>query len=407
MKTLLKISWRNVWRNPRRSLVMIIAVAIGLWAGIFVSALSFGLINQRFETTIEQHISHVQVHHKEFLKDYNVGYHIAEWEKLQQLLLNDDDIKSFSGRTLVNGMLATATITRGINIIGIDPAAEAITTGLNQSIVSGGYFEGQGENLVLIGKSLADKTKLRERSRLVLTFQNTEGELISALFRVGGIYRSSNTSLDERNVFVHQTDLNEYIGQINTVNEIAIVGYDAQQASALSNRYKAIFPELSIRTWVEISPELAYTQQLTQTMLLFIIAIILFALAFGLINTMLMSVFERIRELGMLMAVGLNRKKVFSMIMLETTFLIFPGAVAGMMLGFLTTLLTHKTGINLAEIGGESLNQWGFTSLVHPYLAPSFYAILTILVIVTAFLTSIYPAVKALRLKPSEAIRKE
>ncbi|HSW67195.1 MAG TPA: FtsX-like permease family protein, partial [Bacteroidales bacterium] len=261
--------------------------------------------------------------------------------------------------------------------------------------------------LVLIGKSLADKTKLRERSRLVLTFQNTEGELISALFRVGGIYRSSNTSLDERNVFVHQTDLNEYIGQINTVNEIAIVGYDAQQASALSNRYKAIFPELSIRTWVEISPELAYTQQLTQTMLLFIIAIILFALTFGLINTMLMSVFERIRELGMLMAVGLNRKKVFSMIMLETTFLILPGAVAGMLLGFLTTLLTHKTGINLAEIGGESLNQWGFTSLVHPYLAPSFYAILTILVIVTAFLTSIYPAVKALRLKPSEAIRKE
>lgn len=407
MKTLIKISWRNVWRNPRRSLVMMFAVAIGLWAGIFVCALSFGLIQQRFQTTIEQHISHVQVHNTEFLKDYNVRYNIAYWEKFRKLLLGDNEVKAFSGRTIVNGMLATATLTRGINLIGIDPVAEANTTGLNRITISGSYFEGEGENLILIGQSLADKTRLREGSRTVITFQNAYGELISALFRVGGIYRSANSSLDERNVFVRQADMDDYIGKANSVNEIAIVGYESEKAAAISNRYRQIFPELSIRQWVEISPELGYTQQLTQTMLLFILVIILFALAFGLINTMLMSVFERTREFGMLMAVGLNQKKVFGMIMLETAFLTIPGAAFGMLAGLLTILLTHNAGIDLAAVGGDSLSDWGFSSLIHPYLEPSFYAILSIMVIITAFLTSVYPAVKALRLKPSEAIRKE
>ena len=407
MKVLLKISWRNIWRNPRRSLVMILALAIGLWAGIFVSALMFGMLGQRFKTSIEQHVSHLQIHHPEFLKDYNARYTIQEWEVLQQEFLSDPQITAFSGRTKVNGMLATATLTRGITIIGIDPEREALTTRLGENIIEGSYFNDSGRNAILIGKKLADKTKLQERSRLVLTFQNVEGELVSASFRVAGIFETSNSMFDEMNAYVLKSELASYISGEVIINEIALLSTDARDANALRDRYQKLFPELSIRTWAEISPELSFLQEMGQTMLVIILVIILFALAFGLVNTMLMSVFERVPELGMLMAVGMNRKKVFGMIMFETAFLTFLGAAGGMLMGFLTNLVFGKHGIDLAAVGGDSMHEFGYPSLIYPTLEPSFFAMLTVLVVVTAFLTSIYPALKALRLKPAEAVRKE
>lgn len=407
MKVLLKISWRNIWRNPKRSLVMIFAIIIGLWAGIFVSALMFGMINQRFKTSIEQHISHLQIHNPEFLKDNNVKHGIREWESLQMALQSDPEVKAFSPRTKVNGMLATATLTRGINIIGIDPGMEALTSRLEENIHKGAYFTDAGRNDILIGSKLADKTKLQERSRLVLTFQNIEGELVSASFRVAGIYETANSMHDEMHVYVRQSDLNGYIGQKNIINEVAMLCTDADQVNNVRDQYKARFPGLSVRTWAEISPELSFLQEMGKTMLVIILVIILFALAFGLVNTMLMSVFERVHELGMLMAVGMNRKKVFGMIMFETAFLTFLGAAGGMVLGWLTNLVFGTRGLDLAAVGGESMRDFGFPSLIYPTLEPSFFMMLTFLVIITAFLTSIYPALKALRLKPAEAVRQE
>jgi putative ABC transport system permease protein len=407
MKTLLKISWRNIWRNPKRSLVMIFAIIIGLWAGIFVSSLMFGLLQARFETSIEQQFSHIQIHNPEFIKDRHLKYGIDKWESLSRELASDPMVKAFSGRTMANGMLATATLTRGVNIIGVDPESEALTTRLNTNLVEGHYFEEGGRNPILVGRALAEKTKLQERSRLVLTFQNIDGELISASFRVAGIFQTANSMLDEMNVYVLQSDLNGYVGQEMVINEIAMIAHDLDRLNEIRDTYLASYPGLTIRTWAELSPELSYIQELGQTMLLVILIIILFALAFGLVNTMLMSVYERIPELGMLMAVGMNRRRVFGMIMFETAFLTFLGAFGGMILGIISNTITGRTGLDLAVVGGDSLKDFGYPTMVYPNLGPEFYVMLTALVIIMVFITAIFPAVKALRLKPAEAVRKE
>ena len=407
MKTLLKISWRNIWRNPKRSLVMICAIVIGLWAGIFVSSLMFGLLQARFETSIEQQFSHIQIHNPEFIKDHHLKYGIDAWEPLTAKLGSDPAIKAFSGRTIANGMLATATLTRGVNIIGIDPDAEALTTRLHDAVVEGSYFEAGGRNAILVGKSLADKTKLQERSRLVLTFQNLDGELVSASFRVAGIYQTANTMLDGLNVYVMQDDLIDYVGQEMVINEIAMLAHDPDRLYEIRDNYLASYPGLLVRTWAELSPELSFIQELGQTMLLVILIIILFALAFGLVNTMLMSVYERIHELGMLMAVGMNRRRVFGMIMFETAFLTFLGAFGGIILGIISNMITGRTGLDLAAVGGDSLNDFGYPSMVYPELGADFYVMLTGLVVIMVFITAIFPAVKALRLKPAEAVRSE
>ncbi len=407
MKTLLKISWRNVWRNPKRSLVMILAITVGLWGGIFAASLSFGLLAQRFELTIVQHVSHIQIHHPEFLKDYNIRYNIPEWNELNKTISRHESIMAYSPRTRLNGMLASANLTRGINIIGIDPELEANTTGLDHNTVDGSYLNPDSRNPILVGKKLADKTKLQQGSRVVLTFQGFDGDLIAGTFRVAGIFQTSNTAYDESNVYVLNTDLASFLGQPDYLNEVAILATDMAMVEQMADNIQQLFPGLSVRSWTDISPELSYLQEMAATMLLFILVIILLALAFGLVNTMLMSVYERVREIGVLMAIGMNKKRIFSMITIETVFLTFLGAIGGMAAGALSIRLLQNIGLNLGAVGGDTLNEWGFPSLVYPQLEPSFFGMLVILVVITSMFTSIFPSMKALRLHPAEAIRKE
>lgn len=407
MKMLIKISWRNVWRNPRRSLVMIAAVMIGIWAGVFVSSLSLGIVEQRFRTSIEQHVSHIQIHNPEFLKEISVNHKIDGWNSLKSKLESDQEIKAFSGRTLVNGMLATSNLTAGISLIGIDTTMESKTTGLQSKVLAGSFFGGNERNPILIGKKLADKTKSQIGSRVVVTFQNTEGELTSALFRVNGIYQTSNSMYDERSAYVLQSDINEFLGEGLVIHKVAIICQNADMVNEVVNRYKTFAPGLIVRPWNEISPELSYMQEMSGVMLMVVLIIILFALAFGLLNTILMSVYERIREIGMLMAIGMNKKRVFGMILFETIFITMIGAFIGMATGAVSIRIFQYTGIDFSAVGGDSLNAFGFDTVVYPTIEASFFFVVTFLSALTAVLTAIYPALKALRLNPSEAVRKE
>lgn len=407
MKLLLKISWRNIWRNPKRSLVMIIAITAGLWGGIFAASLSFGLMEQRFKTSIEQHISHFQMHHPDFLVDQNVKNGISEWPEIRQMLSGDPAVTTFTGRTMLNGMLASANLTVGINIIGIDPESESRTTGLDKNIIGGDFFDEEMRNPVLVGKKLAEKTRIRERSRIVLTFQDVDGELVSATFRVAGIFQTANSGFDERNVYVLQSGLAGYVGGETVINEIAVAVKEIDEVQEVAGVYREKYPEITIRTWNEVSPELSFMMEMVGTMLMFVLVIILFALAFGLINTMLMSVFERVRELGVLMAVGMNKKRVFMMVMLETVFLTLLGAAGGVLMGYGTMAYFGRRGMDLAVVGGDSLNEFGFPSMVYPTLEGSFFVMLALLVIITALATAIYPSLRALKLNPAEAVRKE
>ena len=402
---LLKISWRNIWRNPKRSITMVLSIAAGLWGGVFAASIAMGLLNQRFQTGVEQELSHVQMHNPQFLIETNINHHVEDWLQIKEQLNHDQRVKAFTGRTIVNGMIATANLTRGVNILGIDPATEASTTGLDQNTIDGEFFGESTQNPILIGNSLAEKMKARLGTRVVLTFQDTNNELVSISCRVSGIFQTANSMYDEMNIYMLQHDLTEHLGVEGIVNQVALVLHELDQAGDFAAEYGDMFPELTVRTWAEISPQMAFYNQMGMTMFMIILAIILMALAFGLLNTMLMAVFERTRELGMLMCIGMNKKRIFLMIMFETIFLTITGSLAGTALAVVSVNLFSERGINMAPVGGDSLQNFGFDPVIYPVIDNSFFAMLAILVILTAVLTAIYPALKALRLRPAEAVR--
>lgn len=247
----------------------------------------------------------------------------------------------------------------------------------------------------------------RIRNKVQITISDRKGNPIQGIFRVCGIYKTSNGGFDQVSVFVNAGELAKlYGGDEILTHEIAILLNDIDDAQSVKEKLKRIPGSNSVRTWKELAPDAAMMNDFMFLYYFIFIGIIMLALAFGIINTMLMAILERTKELGMLMAIGMNRRKVFNMIMLETVFLTVVGALTGIILGWAITTALGKTGIHFAG-WGEGFEAVGFSAWVYPVVTPEFFVFTTILVITTAIISSIWPARKALKLNPVEALRTE
>ena len=307
----------------------------------------------------------------------------------------------------MNTIISSAEKGGGIKLVGVDPVREAEVTNIKNKLIEGNYLEPlkRGRPIV-IGNKLAEKLDVKIGSKIVAGLLDVNDTPIYYQFRVGGIFQTASGPFDEGTAFVKISDLRE-ITKLpqNVAHEIAVYVSDEELSSSIAQNLKILFPELNIMEWFEILPELGYlTESMDYYMYIFII-IILLALGFGIVNTMLMVVLERIKELGMLMAVGMNKIRVFKMIMLETVFLCLTGGVAGILIGSLVSAYYNEKGIDLSGLYKEGLSAIGYDAVVFPELFSEMIIIITILVILTGMIASVYPAFKALKLNPADAIR--
>ena len=247
----------------------------------------------------------------------------------------------------------------------------------------------------------------RIRNKVQITISDKEGNPIQGIFRVCGIFKTTNTGFDQTSVFVNTGELARlYGGDEILTHEIAILLNRIEDAGTVTEKLSRFSGDNSVSTWKELAPDAAMMNDFMIMYYFIFIGIIMLALAFGIINTMLMAILERTRELGMLMAIGMNRRRIFKMIMLETVFLTVVGAVAGMLSGWTIAEALGKTGIHFTG-WGEGFEAIGFAARVYPVVTLEFFVFTTIMVITTAIISSIWPARKALKLNPVEALRTE
>lgn len=405
MNMILTIAWRNIWRNNVRSVVIIISVILGLWAGTFINALYWGMSEDRVRIAIENEVSHIQIHHPDFKDDYNPVFFIPVDSSLHDLLCSQKDIIAYSPRSVAQGMLTTPSSTSGIIINGIDADKEDSTTHLAVKIIDGTYYQSDKRNQILIGYKLAKKLKLKVKSKVVLSCLDTADNIASGAFKVAGIYQSSNSALDAMNVFVLRSELNNMVGLKNEAHEIAILLSSNRELEKNKAALQKSVPHFKVETWKEISPE---TDLIISTMSQFsviFIVIILLALSFGIVNTMLMAILERTRELGMMIALGMNRLKVFFLILLETFMLVMIGCPVGLVVAWLTINYFSKRGIDISSFASNVMSNFGFSAVVHPTLPVQIYIQIILMVVFGALLSAIVPAVKAIKLNPAETLK--
>jgi putative ABC transport system permease protein len=400
------MAWRNIWRNKMRSMVIVLSIAVGLFAGIAVLALYKGMMKSRVRTVIEAEVGHLQIHDINFKKDYEPEFVLKDGASILKMVSSMAEVKLTAPRSITNGMLSTTTGSAGVQINGIVPHLEYGASLLKEKIVAGMVFDPAKSNAVMIGQKLAVKMKLKVRSKLVLTFTDTSGNMVSGAFRVTAIYKSDNTPLDERNVYITMTDLNALLGISAGFHEIVILLKNDEDLNKIQAELKRAFPAYQIESWREISPETDFMVKTTDQYSYIIMVIIMFALAFGIVNTMMMAVLERTREIGMMMALGTNRIKVFSLIFLETIFLTLAGTPIGILIGWSTSAYYNKHGLDLSGMGRDMMSSFGFGTMVYPEFPNDKLLGVLLIVTGTAIISCIFPAIKAVKLRPVEALRR-
>ncbi|MCP5064378.1 MAG: ABC transporter permease [Ignavibacteriae bacterium] len=410
---LFSIAWKNVWRNKLRSLIVIISITVGLLGGLFYLAFSNGMVQFQIGASIKTEVSNIQIHNPKYLTNDEITYTIINPEEKLSKILAIDEVEAVASRIKSMAMVSSANSGTGVTINGINIESEKNISDLYTKIISGSYFNTKLRNPIVIGNKLAEKLKVKVKSKIVITIQDIDGNITYGAFKVAGIYKTHNTMFDQVNVFVLEKDLASLISfEENQTTEIAILTKHNDFTVKVSEQIKSIFSEeikneqIVVRSWTEINPILKMLNEMTIQFTMIFVIIILVALSFGIINTMLMAIMERVREIGMLMAIGMSKARVFFMIMLETIFLSITGGALGLFISWIIISITNKTGIDLSSVA-DGLNAIGYSSFVRPELGLFFYFFIGSMVIITAIFASILPARKALKLKPSEAIRQD
>ncbi len=398
------ISWRNVWRHKLRSSVILAAVAIGICAGVFSWAFYKGMMNQRVDTAIATEASNIQIHMPGYTEDPEIKNFISNGNQIVEDISKINGIKGVSKRILTNAMATSAEQGTGVLVVGIAPEQEKKVTNISERITTGNYF-GSSKNPVVIGKKLAEKLKIKERSKIILTLQQMDGTLTKAQFRVAGIYDITNTMYEEMNVFVRADDLaGILLLDPKACHEIAVKVIDNSRETELYNLIKPKYAAMDVKAWREIMPEVSVAEKSIDISMIIFMIVILVGLSLAIINTMLMAVLERVKEIGMLMAIGMNRKRVFNMILLETIFLTLSGTIVGIIIASALSGYFGHFGIDLS-MGTEVYESMGYDSFIFPVLSMDIIIKVTIMVVIASILSAIYPAIKALKLNPADAIR--
>ena len=426
------LSWKNIWRNKVRSLIVMGAMAFGIFGGLFSTAIYTGMSDRRMKEALTKESSHIQIHDRHFMENPEVGLTLADPQGLVAFAESLPGVKAAASRLKIVTMINSPAASTGVTVSGIDPEREkrvselytavydSITLAkrlkLTDSGVIGTYLRdstGRGfgsvqRNPIVIGEKLARKLKVKVNSRVVLTFQAADGNLTGGSFRVCGIYRMDNKAFEEMNVFVQQADLAPLAAlPAEVAHEVAVFMEIPDLTGKVITTIAERYPDLEVTGWKELLPDLAMLNDQIVLLSMIMIIIIMAALGFGIVNTMLMVVLERVKEFGMLIAVGMSRKRVFYMIILESVLLCLTGASAGMAVGALFIGIFSRKGIDLSAYAQQGLEAMGFSAVMYPSLSWDFYLMVGASVIITGLLASVYPAWKALKLNPADALRTE
>ena len=402
--TLIKISWRNIWRNKLRSLVVIFSIVFGLLGGIIIIAMSYGLNEERMNNAVDTYLSHIQIHNILFSEDYNIKHTINNLDIIEKAINEDERVVSYSKRIVLNGMLSNSNGSYGIQVKGIDPEEEVKVTNTYEKIIDGEYFKSKRDNTILVGKKLADKLNLNLKSKVVITFQDENYELTSLLYRVEGIFRSGNSRYDEMNVFVKNKGIIKNLPGFKGYHEMPILLNDIDLRGEVKKDLIPLSSDNIVEGWDDISKELAYANEMLSAVLYIFMMIILSGLSFGVVNTMLMAILERRKEIGMLMSIGMNRYKIFMMISFETIFLSLIALPFGLLTSYMIVDYYSVVGIDLSVVEA-GLENFGVGTRLYFKVPNEEYFNVSLMVFVISIFSSVFPSIRALKINPVEATK--
>jgi len=405
LPVLTRLAWRYLWRNHRRTIIMLSAIIIGVWAMIFMTALTRGMVDQMIKDGISVMPGHVQVHNPAFLDDPSVSNRIAISDEQLAARFDPAGFKAWASRVKVPAVITSERESRGVTLLGIDPAAEREFSFVSYDDVEGRFLDSVDDKGIVIGMKLADTLDTEVGKRVVLMSQDPDNEIADRGFRVVGLFKANMPSFEEAYVFVGKRVAQKMLRIGDTTTEVVFLGDDYRDVDPTFERVNAaVDGTLEVRRWYEVDAYLGTMLKVMDGFVLIWVVVIFLALSFGLVNTLVMAVFERIREIGLMLALGMKPASILGQIIIESMMLLAVGLAIGDLLAW-ATIVPLQGGIDISAVA-EGMEMMGASSVLYPKLYWNDMLLANIVVLILGFLASLSPAWRASRYEPVEAITK-
>lgn len=397
------LAWRNLWRNYRRTLIMLLAIALGAWAMIFMTALLRGMVDDMVKQGIAALPGHVQVHAAAYRDDPSVTHSLPAPDQAMLAVLNGAQVSAWSSRVRVPAMISSEYGNRGVFLLGVDPAEELSLGFKTADIVDGRFLEDGDDHGVVVGRKMIQRLETRLGNRIVLMSQDPDNAIADGGFRIVGVFRAELENREESYVYAGRAVVQKMLGIGGEVSEIAVLGNDYRRPEPLAASIRAVVPpDVDVKTWLELDPYLATMMRVMNGFVLVWMVVIFLALSFGLVNTLMMAIFERVREIGLMRALGMRPSAILYQILVESLMLLALGLLAGNLLA-LGTIVPLRDGIDISAVS-QGLEMMGASSVLYPVLLWPDLLLANAVVITLGMITSLLPAWRATQYRPVEAL---
>ncbi len=411
MRLLAGVAWRNLWRHRRRSLITAGAMAVAVAMCMAMMSITDGMFAKIFDVMVEQQLGHVQVHHPDYPETK------ALYDALPGATELISQVESTAGTTAVaptlNGfaLVGGADTSAGAMLLGITPARTRAVNTIHERVRDGDWLADDAAQQVVLGVGLAKEIEAELGDDVVMVTQAADGSMGNALYTVVGVASTGNTRMDNSGAWMHLADLQELLALPDQVHGLTILTDDADDLEAYGDALTASIggEAVEVQTWWQASPQTQEMLALRDVNTVFILGIVFTVAAFGIVNTMLMSVFERTRELGVLKAIGLRPGRMVWLIVFESVFLAGVASAIGLVLGAALDAYLIVVGIDFSGASGEGFSFSGVTldPIIRGKVDYGSIAVIIVSTFVVSVLASLWPASKAARLEPVHAIRSQ
>jgi putative ABC transport system permease protein len=408
MRIFLAMAWRNLWRNAQRSLVMIAGIAVGLFGLLVYYGISNGFLDEFVETSIELELAHLQVNKTGYLKNPVPANAFSADSSLVEKLAALPHVAAAAGRFRAAVLINSAEKSGRLVLVGVNPEIEGKVTIIPRLVYEGEYLKPGDNRRIVLGGELARLLGVGVGDKVVIMAQDRQNELQSVLFRVAGLFKSSSPAFDKTAAFVTLEAVQSLLARQGELTSILLRAEKGENldtlAGAIRNFLKKEHEDLEVRTWLEVSPILAQSIDMFDSFIWIFYAIIYLAMAFGVINIMFMAILDRTRELGVMRALGTTPGRIMLLVLLEAALLGLAGLVLGGTAAWAVNHYLSTDGLNLSR-WSSAMSLMGISSIIHSSITLGQWAVSLLSAECAVIVASFWPAWRASRLKPVEAIQ--
>lgn len=401
-----KLGIRNLGRNPRRTFLTLVAIAVGVWSSIAISMFARGISHQLVSNTINNLTGSFKIVSKKYMDEAVIEYSISMPSKALKKELSNPVIKGWAMRINVPAMIQSERESYGVRLVGVDPEQERGVSFIGRAGIVGRGLQGINDNGILIGRKLANLLKTRIGKRVVISTQDPDNHLVERGFKVVGLFSAEVESLEKFYVFLGRETAQELLQARGKISEIsALLISDELTTRKVSEFRQMVDSSLEVVSWKELEPMASSVVKMQSGFLLIWAIIVVISIGFGLVNAMFMAIFERFKELGLFQALGMSPRQIFTMIVCESTVLVIFGLLSGNILGIFT-FWKLAAGINLSRFA-EGTQMINVGRIVYPVWVSSDIVVSNLVIGLLSVISSCYPAYHASKLTPVQALRKE